>query len=135
MGKDSIFFPLLLSENQVTMHWERATRGILWGFLSLTLYTVSLQCWYFSISLQYCLPCRGKVTSYTDQILSCVCASSCCDLFVRCLLSLMNSLNTSFSLVPPTQLLLAFSLTSVAKYNMHLKKYNVLQFLLQNACI
>lgn len=35
MGKDIIFFPVLLPENQTTMDWEGAGGDTLWDFLSL----------------------------------------------------------------------------------------------------
>lgn len=105
----------------------------------IVLYMVSLQNWYFSISILYCLWSfiqgfslwkEGHLLYWSDFIF-CLCIVLL-SFYVRDLLFLMSF---SFYLVPPTQLLPTFSHTSVAKNKIHFRKNNVLQFLLQSMCI
>lgn len=146
MGKDDIFYPLQLPE--IATYWENGYQRYSIGF-SVTL---SSSWWYYvwlvgntdisvsrfitASSLLYkVLPCREKVISYTDPVLSCVCALSCFHFLWDVCFPYEQFRHFSFYFVAPTQLLPTCSITSVAKIKYAFEKSNVKQFLLQNMCI
>lgn len=96
-----------------------------WHYINLV-YNTSMRASHFSIVsgvLYKVLPCRGKVISYIDQILSCVCTSSCCWFFCETFAIPYEHFKHFFvfgsSHTTPNHLL---SHTCSQKYNMHLKK-------------
>lgn len=133
MGKDTVFFSHAAfwewNKYGLGRGWWRYSMGFsvtgTWHYINLV-YNTRFRASHFSIVsgvLYKVLPCRGKVISYIDQILSCVCTSSCCWFFCETFAIPYEHFKHFFvfgsSHTTPNHLL---SHTCSQKYNMHLKK-------------